>query len=80
MISFACSFPVERARRWPKAGMVGRVYGLAFAARLSSFVSLLVSVSVVGKRDSDVRFQKRGILLQGHGFMLRGGEGGAHHV
>lgn len=70
------------ACRWPKAGMVGHVSGLASVAHRSSspVCSSRLSVSVAGKRDSDVRIQKRGILLQERGFMFQSGKGGAHRV
>lgn len=82
MISLARTCPVERARRLPKAGMVGLSVPFGMARRFFSSArsSLRLSVSVAGKRDSDVRIQKRGILLQERGFMFQSGKGGAHHV
>lgn len=78
MTRFARSFLVECARRLPKAGMVGPV---PVRTRLLSFAcSSLLSNSVAGKRDSDVRIQKRGILLHGRGFLLQGRKGGSSHV
>lgn len=69
------------SRILPCVCVVGHVSGPASVAHRSfSFVSLLISVSVAGKRDSDVRIQKRGILLQERGFMFQSGKGGAHHV
>lgn len=65
----------------PSMCVVGHVSGLASVAhRSSSLVSLLISVSVAGKRDSDVRIQKRGIMLQERGFIFHAGQGGARHV
>lgn len=79
----AHSNPAGCARRLPEAGMVGpfalsdMVHQSSFAGR-SSISSLCNSVA--GKRDSDVRIQKRGILLQERGFMFQSGKGGARHV
>lgn len=81
MNHLARSFVFPRARRLPKAGMVGLSVPFDMAHRsFSSARASLNSVSVAGKRDSDVRIQKRGILLQERGFMFHGRTGGAHHV
>lgn len=71
--------PSMRGRRQGLAGMVGPVPVRTHLPSSASASSRL-SVSITGKRDSDVRIQKRGILLHERGFLLQGRKGGWSHV